>query len=92
MTGKQMVIFPMEDESLADFLQRQAPKGWTIRKVAGICRYEITTDTGLEATVDYRGNISEGWHVKINDTGIAYEFTTTTPDGRGLWFHDCFNP
>jgi hypothetical protein len=70
----------------------QAPKGWIIRQAEGICRYQITTDDGLTATVDHRGKISKGWQVKILDTGIATEFTVTTPDGRELWFHDCFNP
>jgi hypothetical protein len=63
------VIFPMDDEPFDVFMQRQAPEGWTIREAAGVCRYEITTDTG-----------------------VAYEFTITTPDGRELWFHDCWNP
>jgi hypothetical protein len=87
-----MVLFPMDDETFAHFLQRQAPLGWTIREVPGICRYEIITDNGLTATVDYRGWISDGWQVKILDTGVAYEFTVTSRDGRELWFHDCWNP
>jgi hypothetical protein len=87
-----MVIFPMDDESFADFLQRQAPEGWTIRELEGISRYQIKTDNGLIATVDYRGNITAGWKLKIHDTGIATEFTVTTPDGREIWFHNCWNP
>jgi hypothetical protein len=86
------VIFPVRGESFADFLQRQAPVGWTIRELEGISRYQITTDNGLTAIVDYRGEISQSWQVKILDTGIATEFTVTTPDGPELWFHDCWNP
>jgi hypothetical protein len=86
------VIFPMDDEPFDVFMQRQAPEGWTIREAAGVCRYEITTDDGVTAIVDYRGWISDRWQVKILDTGVAYEFTITTPDGRELWFHDCWNP
>jgi hypothetical protein len=87
------------------FLQRQAPRGWTIRAIYSTTyepghqpdtrpvRYQITTDDGREAIVDrFRFGISEGWTVKVLDTGIAYEFTVTTPDGREIWFHDCWNP
>jgi hypothetical protein len=84
------VIFPMDDEPFADFLQRQAPEGWTITATKH-GTYQITTDDGLTATVDYRGNISAGWKVKIHNTGISTEFTVKTPDGRELWFHDCWN-
>jgi hypothetical protein len=83
------VIFPMDDEPFDAFLQRQAPEGWTITS-AKHGTYQITTDNGLTATVNRRG-ISDGWHVKLHDTGIAMEFTVTAPDGREFWFHDCWN-
>jgi hypothetical protein len=91
-----MVIFPMDDESFADFMQRQAPPGWTIRQVARE-RYAITTDDGLTAIVSRKSvskgwRVSKGWEVKIYDTGIATEFTVTTPEGRELFFHTCWNP
>jgi hypothetical protein len=54
--------------------------------------YQITTDNGLTTTVDPSGISAKGWAVKVHNTGIAYEFTVTTPDGRELWFHDCWNP
>jgi hypothetical protein len=90
------VIFPMEGESFADFLQRQAPEGWTLTS-AERGNYQITTDNGLTAIVSRWGrvpgwHISEGWQVKILNTGISTEFTATTPDGRKLWFHNCWNP
>jgi hypothetical protein len=90
-TAAVNVLFPMDGESFADFMQRQAPEGWTIHQAPGICRYEITTDDGRKAIVD-RSGISKGWTVKVLDTGIAYEFTVTTPDGREIFFHDCWCP
>jgi hypothetical protein len=80
-----------EPLTFADFLQQQAPEGWKILDLF-YNRYAIETDDGLTATIDERGGISAGWAVKIRDTGISREFTVTTPDGRELWFHDCFNP
>ena len=79
----------MDDEPFDAFLQRQAPEGWTITAVKH-GTYQITTDNGLTTTVSRRG-IADGWRVKIHDTGISAEFTITTPDGRELWFHDCWN-
>jgi hypothetical protein len=82
------------------FLQRQAPKGWTIKAIyepADPCevrpaRYEITTDDGLIAIVERSGSISEGWMAVVRDTGIADEFIISTPDGRTVFFHTCWNP
>jgi hypothetical protein len=91
------VLFPEEGESFADFLQRQAPAGWTITAIERRMGYLITTDNGLAANVSRSETapgwrIAEGWRVKILNTGISTEFTITTPDGRELWFHDCWNP
>jgi hypothetical protein len=88
------VIFPEDGESFADFLQRQAPKGWTIRRDVRT-RYTITTNDGLTAIVSRKRigwRVSRGWKLNIHDTGIAEEFTVHTPDGRRLWFHTCWNP
>jgi hypothetical protein len=91
MENKMPVLHPMPYESFADFLQRQAPKGWSI---LDLChnRYRIETGDGLSAAIDERGGISAGWTVKVRDTGISREFTVTAPDGRELFFHDCWHP
>jgi hypothetical protein len=102
----EAVEFPVTDRGywrpFDRFLQRQAPRGWRIRAIysttykpgqepiARPIRYLITTDDGHAATVS-RSGISEGWQLKLHDTGISTEFTVTTPDGRELWFHDCWN-
>jgi hypothetical protein len=85
------VIFPMDDEPFDAFLQRQAPKGWAICEAAQ-GGYGIMTDTGFAALIDSGGTITDGWKVAIRDTGISREFTVTAPDGRELWFHDCYDP
>jgi hypothetical protein len=92
-----IVIYPLDGESLADFMQRQAPEGWTIIAVKHAFIYRITTNDGLTAIVSSPElapgwRISDGWQLKILDTGVATEFTVTTPDGRELWFHDCWHP
>ena len=84
------VIFPDDDEPFPDFIQRQAPPGWTIKPL-GTASYEIKDDQGNRATIE-GGRITDGWAVSVYGTGIASEFTVKTPDGRTLWFHDCWNP
>jgi hypothetical protein len=69
----------------------QAPEGWTLTS-AERGNYQITTDDGLTAIINTRRQISDGWTVKVHNTGISREFTVTTPDGREVWFHDCWNP
>jgi hypothetical protein len=91
------VPFPLDGESFADFVQRQAPQGWTIIAVNPGIAYRITTDDGLTATVRRPErlpgwHISDGWQIEIRDAGISTEFTVTAPDGQELFFHDCFNP
>jgi hypothetical protein len=80
-----------DDIPFASFLQQQAPEGWKILDISHN-RYAIETDDGLTATIDERCQITGGWVVQVRDTGISREFTVTTPDGRKLWFHDCWHP
>jgi hypothetical protein len=97
MSAAKMIKPPVTERiSLARFLQRQAPKGWKITAVRHGISYQITTGDGVSATVSRPErapgwHISEGWQVKILNTGISTEFTVTTPDGRSLFFHDCWN-